>query len=136
MPDPGPVAPTEAPEAPNPQGFDSKRSTEVTSERRRTYDGLGRLIHETGTGAEAATTDRTLGYDLADRLTSVGSSEALNPNTYTYNDRGQLLTADGPAGAVNYAYDADGNMTHRSDDKNTTSYGYDSAAGSNGSGTG
>ncbi|MGW4022511.1 LamG-like jellyroll fold domain-containing protein [Streptomyces sp. NPDC005009] len=96
-------------------------------ERERTYDGLGRLTHETGTGAEAATTDRTLGYDLAGRLTSVGSSEPLNPNTYTYNDRGQLLTADGPGGAVSYTYDADGNMTERSDTKNVTSYGYDSA---------
>ncbi|WP_217134661.1 RHS repeat-associated core domain-containing protein [Streptomyces sp. AC558_RSS880] len=96
-------------------------------ERERTYDGLGRLTHESGTGAEAATTDRTLGYDLAGRLTSVGSSEPLNPNTYTYNDRGQLLTADGPGGAVSYTYDADGNMTERSDAKNATSYGYDSA---------
>ncbi|MEW2075539.1 RHS repeat-associated core domain-containing protein [Streptomyces sp. NPDC013433] len=96
-------------------------------ERERTYDGLGRLTHETGTGAEAATTDRTLGYDLAGRLTSVGSSEPLNPNTYTYNDRGQLLTTDGPGGAVSYTYDADGNMTERSDAKNATSYGYDSA---------
>ncbi|MFJ9656992.1 LamG-like jellyroll fold domain-containing protein [Streptomyces griseoflavus] len=96
-------------------------------ERRSTYDGLGRLVHETGVGAEAATAERTLGYDLVGRLTSVGSGETLNPNTYTYNDRGQLLTADGPAGSVNYAYDADGNMTARSDSKNTTSYGYDAA---------
>ncbi|MFJ3549189.1 LamG-like jellyroll fold domain-containing protein [Streptomyces sp. NPDC090114] len=95
--------------------------------RERVYDGLGRLTHETGTGAESATTDRTLGYDLAGRLTSVGSSEPLNPNTYTYNDRGQLLTANGPAGEVSYTYDTDGNMTERTDAKNTTSYGYDSA---------
>lgn len=95
--------------------------------RERTYDGLGRLIRETGTGAEAVTTDRTFGYDLAGRLTSVGSDNPLTPNTYTYNDRGQLLTADGPAGVVNYTYDADGNMTERRDAKNTTSYRYDSA---------
>ncbi len=96
-------------------------------ERRMTYDGLGRLVQETGVGAEATTADRTLGYDLAGRLTSVGSDQALNPNTYTYNDRGQLLTADGPAGNVTYTYDADGNMTSRSDGKYTTSYGYDTA---------
>ncbi|MCX2928396.1 LamG-like jellyroll fold domain-containing protein [Streptomyces sp. NEAU-W12] len=94
--------------------------------RESTYDGLGRLIHETGTGAEADTTDRTLTYDLADRLTSVGTTDPLTPNTYTYNDRGQLLTAAGPGGTVDYAYDADGHMTERSDAKNTTSYGYDS----------
>nr|WP_240469175.1 LamG-like jellyroll fold domain-containing protein [Streptomyces sp. OM5714] len=93
-------------------------------ERHSTYDGLGRLIHETGTGAEADTTDRTLGYDLAGRLTSVGVTGPLNANTYTYNDRGQLLTADGPAGTVNYTYDADGNMTERTDAANTTEYGY------------
>ncbi|WP_354430197.1 LamG-like jellyroll fold domain-containing protein [Streptomyces sp. FZ201] len=95
--------------------------------RERTYDGLGRLIHETGTGAEAATTDRVLAYDLAGRLTSVGSDSPLTPNTYTYNDRGQLLTASGPGGSVNYTYDADGRMTGRRDGKYTTSYGYDAA---------
>lgn len=92
--------------------------------RQSTYDGLGRLIHETGTGAEATTADRTLGYDLAGRLTSVGVAGPLSHNTYTYNDRGQLLTADGPSGTVSYTYDADGNMTERTDAKNTTSYGY------------
>ncbi|MFH9412110.1 LamG-like jellyroll fold domain-containing protein [Streptomyces rochei] len=92
--------------------------------RHSTYDSLGRLIHETGTGAEATTADRTLGYDLAGRLTSVGVNGPLNPNTYTYNDRGQLLAADGPSGTVRYTYDADGNMTERTDAKNTTSYGY------------
>ncbi|MFE6417422.1 LamG-like jellyroll fold domain-containing protein [Streptomyces rochei] len=92
--------------------------------RHSTYDGLGRLIHEAGTGAEATTADRTLSYDLAGRLTSVGVNGPLNPNTYTYNDRGQLLAADGPSGTVRYTYDADGNMTERTDAKNTTSYGY------------
>ncbi|WP_234425492.1 LamG-like jellyroll fold domain-containing protein [Streptomyces kebangsaanensis] len=95
--------------------------------RERAYDGLGRLVHETGIGAEAATTDRTLSYDLAGRITTAGSGTPLTPNTYTYNDRGQLLTAAGPAGTVNYAYDADGRMTERSDAKNTTVYGYDTA---------
>ncbi len=95
--------------------------------RERTYDGLGRLIQETGTGAEAATTDRTLTYDLAGRMTSAGSDTPLTPNTYTYNDRGQLLTAEGPGGTVDYTYDADGRMTERTDGKYTTSYGYDSA---------
>ncbi|MDX3184912.1 DNRLRE domain-containing protein [Streptomyces sp. ME02-7008A-1] len=94
-------------------------------ERRRTFDGLGRLVRETGTGAEAATTDRTLTYDLAGRITAAGTGNDLARNTYTYNDRGQLLTADGPGGKVGYGYDADGNMTERVGVESESYYGYD-----------
>jgi RHS repeat-associated protein len=95
--------------------------------RERVYDGLGRLVHETGTGAEAATASRSLGYDLAGRLILVGTAGGVSPNTYTYNDRGQLLTAEGPGGTASYAYDADGNMTRRETAAGTVGYGYDSA---------
>ncbi|WP_406354787.1 LamG-like jellyroll fold domain-containing protein [Streptomyces sp. NBC_00658] len=95
--------------------------------RESVYDGLGRLTHETGTGAEAATTDRTLEYDLAGRLTAVGTADALTRDTYTYNDRGQLLTAAGPGGTSSYSYNADGSMTQRKTNAGTTNYGYDSA---------
>ncbi|MFD0008229.1 RHS repeat-associated core domain-containing protein [Streptomyces sp. NPDC127178] len=95
--------------------------------REHTYDGLGRLVHETGSGAEAATTDRTLDYDLAGRLTATGTADGLTRNTYTYNDRGQLLTATGPGGTSSYAYNADGYMTKRTTKGGTTNYGYDSA---------
>ncbi|WP_405535087.1 DNRLRE domain-containing protein [Streptomyces sp. NBC_00075] len=96
-------------------------------QRTSTYDALGRLTHETGTGAESTTTDRTLEYDLAGRLTATGTADALTYNTYTYNDRGQLLTAAGPGGAASYTYDADGNMTERRTGQSSTAYGYDSA---------
>ncbi|WP_317453992.1 LamG-like jellyroll fold domain-containing protein [Streptomyces sp. TRM68416] len=96
-------------------------------ERERTYNGLGLLVNERGAGAEAATTDRTLAYDLAGRLTATGTAEALTQNTYTYNDRGQLLTAEGPGGQSSYSYNADGNMTKRVTTAGTTYYGYDSA---------
>ncbi|MER7955938.1 LamG-like jellyroll fold domain-containing protein [Streptomyces sp. NPDC096030] len=96
-------------------------------ERKRTYDALGRLTAESGTGAEAATTARKLQYDLAGRLTAVGSDDASELNTYTYNDRGQLLSAAGPAGASSYAYDVDGNLTLRDTTGGSTSYGYDAA---------
>ncbi|WP_346770308.1 RHS repeat-associated core domain-containing protein [Streptomyces sp. Z423-1] len=95
--------------------------------RGRTYDGLGRLVHETGTGAEAATRDRILEYDLTGRLTAVATADGLTRNTYTYNDRGQLLTAQGPGGTSSYTYDADGNVTERKTGQVSTSYGYDSA---------
>ncbi|MEU1310133.1 LamG-like jellyroll fold domain-containing protein [Streptomyces cinnamoneus] len=96
-------------------------------ERHSTFDVHGQLTKETGTGAEAATTDRILEYDLAGRLTKVGSGDVLNPNTYTYNDRGQLLTTNGPGGKSTYTYDNDGNMTSRTDKSGTTAYGYDAA---------
>ncbi|NDZ75357.1 hypothetical protein G3I36_30835, partial [Streptomyces sp. SID10362] len=55
--------------------------------REKTYDGMGRLIRETGTGAEAWTTARTFSYDLAGRITAAGTDDPLAQNTYTYNDR-------------------------------------------------
>ncbi|MFF3329348.1 LamG-like jellyroll fold domain-containing protein [Streptomyces sp. NPDC002888] len=93
--------------------------------RQRTYDGLGRLTHETGSGAEATTADRALKYDLAGRLIAVATADAVTNNTYTYNDRGQLLTAAGPGGKSSYTYNADGDMTERKADSGSTTYGYD-----------
>lgn len=95
--------------------------------RQRTFDGLGRLTRETGTGAEAGTNTRAFSYDLAGRITAAGTDDVLVQNTYTYNDRGQLLLSEGHGGANRYVYDSDGNMTERTTDQNTTTYGYDSA---------
>ncbi|MFE6919192.1 RHS repeat-associated core domain-containing protein [Streptomyces rubiginosohelvolus] len=93
--------------------------------RDRIYDGMGRLVQETGTGAEAATVTRTLGYDPAGRLVSAGTASLLEKNTYTYNDRGLLLSAKGPGGEVSYEYDGDGSMTSRWHQDVQTSFGYD-----------
>ncbi|MET9465969.1 LamG-like jellyroll fold domain-containing protein [Streptomyces sp. NPDC006544] len=96
--------------------------------RQRTYDALGRLTGETGTGTAVTTRPRTLAYDLAGRMTSSGTNGALANNTYTHNDRGQLLTSNGPNGNSEYGYDADGLMTFRRDAAGYTSYyGYDLA---------
>ncbi|WP_234439433.1 LamG-like jellyroll fold domain-containing protein [Streptomyces wedmorensis] len=95
--------------------------------RQSTYDGLGRLVGETGTGAAAVTTPRRLTYDLDGRLTGVGTDGTVNNNTYTYNDRGMLLRAQGPSGDSQYAYDADSYMTARTDAAGRTTYAYDSA---------
>lgn len=95
--------------------------------RQRTYDGLGKLTDETGTGADAATQPRSLSYDLEGRLTTVGTSSTSQPNTYTYNDRGMLLHAQGPSGDTQYTYDADGAMTSRTDAAGQTAYSYDTA---------
>ncbi|MFH9554498.1 LamG-like jellyroll fold domain-containing protein [Streptomyces sp. NPDC017435] len=95
--------------------------------RERTYDGLGRLTRETGTGAEATTATRTLGYDLTGHLTAIDTADGLTRNTYTYNDQGALLTAAGPGGTSRYAYNADGSMTQRTTTAGTTDYTYDAA---------
>ncbi|MER8236090.1 LamG-like jellyroll fold domain-containing protein [Streptomyces sp. NPDC094049] len=95
--------------------------------RQRTYDNLDRLTGETGSGTTAATRPRSLSYDVAGRLTGVGGDGVLAGNTYTYNDRGQLLTTAGPGGNSSYAYDADGKMTSRTDAAGATAFTYDTA---------
>nr|WP_311137723.1 hypothetical protein [Streptomyces sp. I6] len=95
--------------------------------RERTYDGLGRMTGETGTGAEAATTHRSFSYDLAGRMTAAGTHDVLDRDTFSYNDRGQLIAGAGPGGDASYTYDADGNMTMRSTPGGEAYYGYDSA---------
>ncbi|MFE7588086.1 LamG-like jellyroll fold domain-containing protein [Kitasatospora sp. NPDC057512] len=94
--------------------------------RRRSYDGAGNLTQETASGAEVATPNRTLGYDAAGRLKSVGTP-GTTPDTYTYNDRGQLLTSAGPGGTGSYTYNGDSRMTARTDAASTTSFGYNEA---------
>ncbi|MFE0040234.1 hypothetical protein [Streptomyces sp. NPDC059015] len=95
--------------------------------RERTYDGLGRLTGEKGTGAEAATTNRSFTYDLAGRMTAAGTHNVLDRDTFSYNDRGQLLASAGPGGDGSYTYDAEGNMTTRTTPGGEAYYGYDSA---------
>lgn len=95
--------------------------------RNKTYDALGRLTGETGSGTAVATRPRSLSYDLAGRLTGVGGDGVLAGNTYAYNDRGQLLDAEGHSGTSAYAYDADGKMTSRADAAGTTAFTYDLA---------
>lgn len=93
-------------------------------ERHRTYDGLGRLVHESGSGAEAATSSRFLEYDLAGRMTAQWTDGALVKETYSYNDRGQLLATEGSGAGSQFSYDADGRMIERIDDAGATRFGY------------
>ncbi|WP_234008818.1 LamG-like jellyroll fold domain-containing protein [Streptomyces sp. Mg1] len=95
--------------------------------RQKTYDAVGRLTAETGSGTAAATRPRSLSYDLAGRMTGAGADGILAGNTYSYNDRGQLLNADGPSGKSAYVYDADGQMTSRTDPAGTAAFSYDQA---------
>ncbi|TML32360.1 MAG: Teneurin-1, partial [Actinobacteria bacterium] len=96
-----------------------------------TYDTVGNLLTEAGTGADAATASRAFTYDLDNRMTSaatgaVGTVVATS-DTFTYNDRGLLLSAKGSAGTSSFGYTDDGLMSKRTDSAGSTSYSYDKA---------
>ncbi|MCC8242701.1 polymorphic toxin-type HINT domain-containing protein [Saccharothrix luteola] len=91
--------------------------------RQRAFDASGRLERETGAGAESATAERTLGYDLLGRTVKVGTP--TGDNTYTYNDRNALLSTSGPSGNANFAYNDDGQLVERSDAAGTSRFGYE-----------
>jgi RHS repeat-associated protein len=98
-----------------------------------TYNNVGELTGQSGTGADAATPTRTFGYNPAGDLTSAstsntaGSGSNATSESFTYNDRGQVLTASGSAGLTSYAYNGDGLPASVADAAGTTSYTYDNA---------
>ncbi|TNH22815.1 hypothetical protein FHG89_28290 [Micromonospora orduensis] len=89
------------------------------------YDDLGQLVRQSGAGAEVATEDRTFGYDVAGRMTSLSGSGGTN--TIAYDDRGLPRSVSGPSGNSTFGYDPDGRLASRQDAAGTTSYGYDGA---------
>ncbi|MFG2183231.1 LamG-like jellyroll fold domain-containing protein [Streptomyces abikoensis] len=97
------------------------------------YDALGNLTTQSGSGAEIGTATRSFGYDAEGRMTSAATSAIsgtpvpATANTFTYNDRGLLLTAAGTSGSSSFAYNGDGLVTSRTDAAGTTGYGYDNA---------
>lgn len=93
--------------------------------RTRTYDALGDVTKETGSGAEAGTADHTYSYDLAGRLTGVAAPGTAD--TFTYDDRGLLLSTAGASGTSAFGYDADARVTTRTDAAGTATYGYDTS---------
>ncbi|MFC0540264.1 LamG-like jellyroll fold domain-containing protein [Kutzneria chonburiensis] len=110
--------------------YDAAGQTATMSEpggvvRTNTYDAQGRLTRQTGTGAEASTADRKIGYDLAGRITTVGGP--AGDTTYTYDDRGNLLTYTGPVTSGTYTYNGDGTTATRTDAAGTATFGYDNA---------
>ncbi|MFE6978426.1 LamG-like jellyroll fold domain-containing protein [Streptomyces sp. NPDC057682] len=90
------------------------------------YDDRGRLVRQHGTGAEAETTDHTYTYDNDDQLIAVaGAGE--EKDTFSYDDRGLLLSTSGPSGSSSFAYDGNGALTSRKDASGTSTFGYDTA---------
>ncbi|MFE6869236.1 LamG-like jellyroll fold domain-containing protein [Kitasatospora sp. NPDC057692] len=92
---------------------------------RNTYDGLGRLTAQSGTGGEAPAPARDLGYDLAGRITSVSTPGGRQ--SFAYEDRGLLWSSSGPQGEASYSYNSDGLLTSRTDATGTAAFGYDAA---------
>ncbi|MFJ8580372.1 LamG-like jellyroll fold domain-containing protein [Micromonospora sp. NPDC093277] len=89
------------------------------------YDDVGRLVRQVGTGAEAASPNRVFEYDLAGRMTSVSGTSGSN--TFTFDDRGLLLSADGPSGTSSFTWSPDNKLATRTDAAGVTTYGYDPA---------
>ncbi|GAA1021244.1 hypothetical protein Aple_059670 [Acrocarpospora pleiomorpha] len=86
----------------------------------RTFDNLGRLTAENGTGAEAADVSRAYSYDLAGRATGAGNL------AFTFNDRGRLLTTTaGGVGQASFGYDANGRLNLRTDAAGTANFTWD-----------
>jgi RHS repeat-associated protein len=102
-----------------------------------TFNAMGDLTAQSGSGATAATAARSFGYDANGRLTSAATAVAgtsgsagyqpATSESFTYNDRGAPLSAAGSAGASSFAYNGDGQMSSRTDASGTSSYTYDKA---------
>ncbi|WP_307873624.1 MULTISPECIES: RHS repeat-associated core domain-containing protein [unclassified Frankia] len=92
--------------------------------RTASYDALGRLTAETGSGTGVTGAARSQDYDLAGNLTKISSP--VGDIGFTYNDRG-LLTATTAGGQTTstVSYDVDGRLASRTDADGSTSYTYD-----------
>jgi RHS repeat-associated protein len=96
-----------------------------------TYNNVDELTGQSGTGAVATTPTRTFGYDAAGDLTSAATSNTATSGSnatsesFTYDDRGLVLTASGSAGSTSYGYNGDEQVTSVADAAGTTSYTYD-----------
>jgi large repetitive protein len=90
-----------------------------------TFDDVGNLVQQDGSGADALTATRTFGYDKDGRITS--ASAPGGTDRFTYDDRGQLLSATGPSGSSSFTYAPDGQLASRIDAAGTSTYGYDNA---------
>lgn len=86
-----------------------------------TYDELGRLVNQTGSGTGVTTASRHYGYDNAGNTTSIAS-----PNgdvTLTWDDSQLLVATGGPTQYQSqYTYDADGRMIARADATGTATF--------------
>jgi RHS repeat-associated protein len=91
-----------------------------------TYNALGDLTSQSGSGASASTAARTFSYDLSGELTSYSSPGGTV--SVSYDDRGLPLSVTGGGQpAQSYAYNAAGQLTSRTDAAGAATFGYDQA---------
>ncbi|SNS97149.1 discoidin domain-containing protein [Actinoplanes regularis] len=93
--------------------------------RSRRYDGLGRIVEETGGGAGVQTATRYVDYDALGRPVEIGGPGAAR--TYQYDDRGLLRSATDGGVTTEYGYNDDGELTSRTDPSGTGAFAYDDA---------
>jgi RHS repeat-associated protein len=89
------------------------------------YDPLGDITSESGSGASAATLDRSFTYDVDGRMAS--ASAPGGTDDFTYNADGDLKSTSGPSGSSSYDYNSDALVSSETDAAGTTSYTYDGA---------
>ena len=103
------------------------------------YDAMGDLTGQSGTGAAAPTAARTFTYDGAGRLLTAATGAAGTSGTpgyqpassesFGWDDRGLLLSASGSAGTSVFTYNGSGQPTTAAEAAGTSTYTYDSAGG-------
>ena len=90
-----------------------------------TFDALGRLTQQSGTGTGVTTATSTLGYDAAGRITSIGTPSGAE--TISYYDRGLVKTTAGPEGTAAYVYNGDATINTETTASGTATDTYDGA---------
>jgi RHS repeat-associated protein len=101
------------------------------------YDPMGRVLTESGSGATAATAARSYTYDTAGRMLTAATAAAgaqgspgyqpATSDTFSYDDRGLLLAAAGSAGTSSFGYNASGQLTTATEPAGTSTYTYGKA---------
>jgi YD repeat-containing protein len=96
------------------------------------YDTVGNLVDQQAPAPRrrwpraASRTTRSAGsLTAATSNTSTSGLSNATSESFSYNDRGELLTAGGSAGSTALDYNGDGLPTSRADASGTTTYGYD-----------
>jgi len=84
-----------------------------------TFDELGRLRSQAALGLS-----KSFGYDAAGRATSISLPSGAT-QAFTFDDRGLMVGATGPAGNLTARFNADRQLSTRSDDAGTASFSYD-----------
>ncbi|HET9173514.1 MAG TPA: RHS repeat-associated core domain-containing protein [Actinospica sp.] len=102
-----------------------------------TYDSMGDLTAQSGSGASAATATRSFTYDNAGRMVNASTAavgtqgsfgyQPATSEAFEYDDRGLILAASGSAGSAVYTYNADAQLATETDAAGKSTYTYDSA---------